>query len=83
MRRPAKQLRVVIESELYSCDAVMRERRVMPFLRSFKKLYPGLAWHKAVNENVPALDLQFEYLIAKERKEQILEKPCTISISRV
>lgn len=37
--------RIKIDSELYSCDAKVKEKRVLPFLRAFRKQYPKLIMH--------------------------------------
>lgn len=35
--KPKKEFRVVIVSNIYECDAVISEKRILPFLKSIKK----------------------------------------------
>lgn len=80
-KKPVNQLRIVIESDVYSCDSIVGERRALMFLKAFRRQYPNLLWHKAA-DFLMGDRINHAWFDVKRRKEVLSESLCTISITK-
>lgn len=82
-KRPAKQVRIQIDSKLFSCDCIVTDRRALAFLRAFRKEYGHLIKHYSFVCDSQLLFKYRNWWESKERCEELKEGGCKILITRV